>query len=115
MVQTMIGVLPDAVSAQQRQSQCAFALDKKRKNVAKLAEEKKSLAHKYFPPELTDRIDVWKGARNKIIHALMKQDLHTEDLSAVALDGQALVKTLCSKTSLYNRALERQANKENGK
>lgn len=76
---------------------------------------KKSLAHKYFLPELTDRIDVWKGARNKIIHALMKQDLHTEDLSAVALDGQALVKTLCSKTSLYNRALERQANKENGK
>lgn len=91
------------------------SLDAKRKNVAKLAEEKKSLAHKYFPPELTDRIDVWKGARNKIIHALMKQDLHTEDLSAVALDGQALVKTLCSKTSLYNRALERQANKENGK
>ncbi len=91
------------------------SLDKKRKNVAKLAEEKKSLAHKYFPPELTDRIDVWKGARNKIIHAPMKQDLHTEDLSAVALDGQALVKTLCSKTSLYNRALERQANKENGK
>ena len=45
----------------------------------------------------------------------MKQDLHTEDLSAVALDGQALVKTLCSKTSLYNRALKRQANKENGK
>lgn len=69
----------------------------KAENVAKLAEEKKSLAHKYFPPELTDRIDVWKGARNKIIHALMKQDLHTEDLSAVALDGQALVKTLCSK------------------
>lgn len=87
----------------------------KAENVAKLAEEKKSLAHKYFLPELTDRIDVWKGARNKIIHALMKQDLHTEDLSAVALDGQALVKTLCSKTSLYNRALERQANKENGK
>ena len=50
-----------------------------------------------------------------VLDALMEQDLHTEDLSAVALDGQALVKTLCSKTSLYNRALERQANKENGK
>lgn len=34
------------------------SLDAKRKNVAKLAEEKKSLAHKYFLPELTDRIDV---------------------------------------------------------
>lgn len=49
-----------------------ITLDTKRKKVAKLAEEKKSLAHKYFPSELTNRIENWKNERNRVIHALMK-------------------------------------------
>lgn len=88
------------------------SLDTKRKNVAKLAEEKKSLAHKYFPCELTDRIENWKNERNRVIHALMKQNLHTSDLRIIAEEGQTIVKTLCGKTTLYNRALERQAMKK---
>lgn len=88
------------------------SLDSKRKKVAKLAEEKKSLAHKYFPEELTDGIESWKNDRNRIIHALMKQSLHTEDLYELAMNGQALVKTLCNKTSLYNRALARLTEKK---
>lgn len=92
-----------------------ISIDSKRKKVAKLAEEKKSLAHKYFSTELTDSIEKWTVARNQLIHALMKQQLHTEDLSVLALQGQEITKTLCNKTSLYNRALERLLNrKENG-
>lgn len=84
----------------------------KRKKVAKLAEEKKGLAHKYFSVELTDSIEKWITDRNQLIHALMKQSLHTEDLSELAEQGQDIVKTLCNKVSLYNRALERQASKK---
>ncbi len=84
------------------------SLDFKRKKIAKLAEEKKSLIRKYFPEELTDSIEVWKNERNRVIHALMKQSLHTGDLKKIALEGESLTKLLCNKSSLYNRALERQ-------
>lgn len=88
------------------------SLDFKRKRIAKMAEEKKSLANKYFQPELLDGIEVWKNDRNRMIHALMKQSIHTEDLREIAERGQTLIKTLCGKTSLYNRALARQAEKK---
>lgn len=88
------------------------SINTKRKKVAKLAEEKKGLAHKYFSVELTDSIEKWIADRNQLIHALMKQSLHTEDLSGLAERGQDIVKTLSNKVSLYNRALERQASKK---
>jgi hypothetical protein len=88
------------------------SLDFKRKKIAKLAEEKKSLIRKYFPAEVTDRIEAWKDSRNKVIHALMKQSLHTRDLKEIALQGEALAKLLCNKTTQYNRSLKRMAEKE---
>ena len=83
------------------------SLDSKRKRVEKMAEEKNSYAAKYFPPELTDRINQWRLKRNSLIHALLKQSIHTEEIRSVALDGQRIVKTLNSKTTSYNRALEK--------
>ena len=88
------------------------SLDFKRKKIAKLAEEKKSLIRKYFPTELTDSIEVWKNERNRVIHALMKQSLRTGDLREIALAGEGLTKLLCNKTTQYNRALERLAEKK---
>ena len=88
------------------------ALDYKRKKIAKLAEERKNLIRKYFPVEITDRIETWKNERNRVIHALMKQSLHTEDLSKIAREGETLTKLVCNKSTQYNRALERLAEKE---
>ena len=88
------------------------SIDRKVKLVAKLAEEKKNPAHKYFPPELTDEILAWKEKRNKLIHALLKQALHSEDLLAVAEEGLALTKQMCSKATSHRRVLERMANDE---
>ena len=87
------------------------SLDKKCKNVAKMAESKKNLASQYFSKELTDSVFAWKEDRNKLIHALLKQSLHTEDLRAVAEKGEVIVKQLCSKTASFKRALERAAAK----
>lgn len=89
-----------------------WSIDKKLTRVEKLAEEKKSPAAKYFPTELTEAIRAWKERRNQLIHALLKQSLHTEDLCKHAEKGHLLVKTLCSKVTSYNRYLEK-LSKEN--
>ena len=85
------------------------SLDSKRKKLAKLAEDKNSLEQRYFSPELTDRIGEWKDKRNRIIHALLKQSLHTEDLLEIAEEGEEIAKTLRTKVNAYNKALERHA------
>lgn len=89
-----------------------ISIDKKAKGVAKLAEEKKNPAHRYFPPELTNGILAWKGKRNQLIHALLKQSLHSEDLLEVAEEGEQLAKQLCSKATSHRRALERENTKK---
>ena len=87
------------------------SIDAKVKKVAKLAEEKKNPAHRYFFPELTDGILTWKEKRNQLIHALLKQSLHSEDLLEVAEEGEKLAKQLCSKATSHRRALERERQK----
>ena len=82
------------------------SIESKIKKLAKVAEEKKNPAHKYFAPELTDALLKWKEQRNRMIHALMKQQLHTEDLLILSEDGRTLIKTLSSKTKSYNRKME---------
>ncbi len=76
-----------------------------------MAREPKSLASKYFSPSLTDGVLAWKDRRNTMIHALLKQSLHTEDLRELAEEGQALVKAVNTKTSAFNRATEPQKSK----
>lgn len=79
--------------------------------VDELRREKKSLLHRSFPVEFIEGIYQWLDARNQLIHALMKQNLHTEDLQKIALEGQQIVKQLNSKATNYRKALERQAAK----
>ena len=90
-----------------------FSLDSKRKKVAKMAENKKSCAAKYFPPELTNQIDRWRLKRNSLIHALLKQSIHTEEVRSIALEGQTIAKTLNSKVTSYNRMLKRKSENNN--
>jgi hypothetical protein len=85
------------------------SIDAKAKKVAKLAEEKKNPAHRFFSSELTNGILAWKEKRNQLIHALLKQSLHSEDLFEVAEEGERLTKQLCSKATSHRRALEKQA------
>ncbi len=81
--------------------------DSRAKRVAKLAEEKRNPAHRCFPPQLTEGILAWKEKRNRLIRALLKQSLRSEDLLQVAEEGEQLAKQLCSKTTSHCRALER--------
>lgn len=83
----------------------------KLRRVSELRRAKKSLLNRSLSEELLQEIHQWKDERNRLIHALMKQDLHTEDLQKIALEGQQIVKQLNSKATNYRKALERQAAK----
>lgn len=65
------------------------------------------LMHKYFSDDLLERILVWKDERNRLIHALLQQQLEHNEVSKIAAEGEVLVKTLRSRASSYNRAVEK--------
>ena len=90
-----------------------LSLERKVKKIEKLAENKKSLARKYFGKDtLLQELLSWKEERNKIIHALMKRNNSTEELSAIAVEGERLVKELNRRSQQYKRAFARAAEKE---
>jgi len=81
-------------------------LNRKLSKMEAVAREKKSLANKYFKPELFESVKLWKEERNRLMHALMKQSLTTEELQNLSEKGQLLVKKLCSVTTSYNRKIK---------
>lgn len=83
------------------------SLDKKISKIKTIARERKSLPSRYFDDEFLDLIISWKNERNRMIHALMKQLLATEELEHLAFQGKNIAKILCSKSTNYKRALER--------
>lgn len=83
------------------------SIDRKVKLLMAQATEKKSLAQKFFQLEMMQAVLDWKNRRNPLMHSLMKQQLHTGDLSGLAEEGLALVKQVGNKVKLFNRAVER--------
>lgn len=82
-------------------------LTKKLNRVSEIQRNKTGLLRKYITEELIEEIHEWKNNRNPVVHALLKLNLNTEDLKSIAEKGQSIVKTLCSKVTSYNRALEK--------
>lgn len=87
-------------------------LNAKISKVREMQREKKGLIRKYITEEMLDIVSEWKEERNCLIHALMKQSLHTEDLEKVALKGQELAKLISNKGKSYNNALNRKREKQ---
>ena len=85
------------------------SIDRKIKKVKKLTEEKKGLARKYFAEDFLDSIHSWKERRNPLIHELMKQPFLTDEMSAIAAEGEVIVKELCRCANNYKRAVERKS------
>lgn len=91
------------------------SIDRKLNKILKIAEQKRSLPNKYFSDDLIERIAAWKEERNRLIHALMKQSLTTEELRLLAENGQALTRELCNRANNYKRAATRRSNTESKK
>ena len=82
-------------------------LEKKIGYIKEIAREKKSLAYRYFSDSLLDEIMVWKEERNRLIHALLKQTLTTEEVSKIAHTGERLTKEIRTRATNFSRAVER--------
>lgn len=87
-------------------------IDSKIRYIKKMAEEKKSLLHKYFPDDLLDQILTWKEDRNRLIHALLKQQLEHNEISTLAMRGKQLADELRKRAGNYNRAIDRRKAKD---
>lgn len=87
------------------------SIEKKINKVRAISGEANGLAIKYFASDFLDTIENWKNRRNPLIHALMKQQLTTEELLNLATEGQAIVKDLSRLSRNYKRAVERKAKK----
>ena len=82
-------------------------IDSKVKYIKKLAENKKDLLHKYFSDELLDSLLQWKEDRNRLIHALLKQNFAHNEIADLALRGKELTDSLRNKARNYNRAVDK--------
>ena len=86
-------------------------IDSKTKYIKKLAENQKDILHRYFSDDLLDRILNWKEQRNRIIHALLKQQLEHGEVGSLANEGNELVKILRNRAGSYNKMIDKQEGK----
>jgi len=87
-------------------------INSKIKYIQKLAAFNNDLLHKYFSDNLLDRLLIWKEERNRLIHALLKQQLEHNEVTELAAEGKQLVDELRNRAGNYNRAMDRRKAKE---
>ena len=86
-------------------------IDSKVKYIQKLAENRKDTLHKYFADDMLTELLTWKEDRNRLIHALLKQQLEHNEIKALAEQGKQLVDELRKRAGNYNRAIDRRKEK----
>ncbi len=88
------------------------SIDSKIRYIQKLAEQKKTIPNRYFSDDLLNQILAWKEDRNRLIHALLKQQLEHNEVSNHASQGKRLVDGLRKRAGNFNRAMDRRKAKE---
>lgn len=84
------------------------SIESKIQYVQKQIESGNKMLAKYFQDDLLKKILGWKEKRNKLIHALLKQDLEHNEIHELAVQGDELAKQLRSRANSYNRAADRE-------
>ena len=87
------------------------SIDSKIKEILKCRSNRKDLMYRYFADDLLDKILAWKEERNRMVHALLKQELTSEELENLALQGKEYARLFSNRATNYRRALERAQNK----
>ena len=87
-------------------------IDSKLRYIMKLAENKSCLLHKFFADDLLQQILDWKDERNRLIHALLKQEFAHNEITNLAVRGKELSDKLKSQAGKYNRAADKKQMKE---
>ena len=83
------------------------SIESKIKEILKCRSNRKDLMYRYFSDDLLDKILAWKEERNRMVHALLKQELTSEELENLALQGKEYARQFCNRATNYRRALER--------
>ncbi len=83
-------------------------IDSKLMFIHKHAQNKKYLLSRYFADDLMLQLRAWKNERNPLIHDLLNQKLGPDALQDLAIRGNDLIKTLRTRTTNHNRAVDRQ-------
>ena len=86
-------------------------IDSKVKYIRKLAENRKDTLHKYFSDDMLTELLEWKEDRNRLIHALLKQQLEHNEIRTLAEQGKQLVDELRKRAGNYNRVIDRRKEK----
>ena len=87
-------------------------INSKVKYIQNLAAFQNDLLHRYFSDDLLDQILIWKDQRNRLIHALLKQQFEHNEVRELAAQGKQLVDELRKRAGNYNRAIDRRKAKE---
>ena len=95
-----------------RNSNGIATFGEKKKKIADVSREKKSLMHRYFSDDLMERTMEWVNERNAVIHALLKKNTTTDGLRDFAERGESLCKELRNRANNYKRMVERRKAKE---
>ena len=88
------------------------SIDSKIKEILKCRSNRKDLMYRYFSDDLLDNILDWKEERNRMVHALLNQELTSEELLNLALQGKEYARLFSNRATNYRRALERVKNKD---
>lgn len=86
-------------------------INSKIKYIQSCARSDNKMLSKYFSDDFLEQVLAWKEERNRLIHALLKQQFDHNEISALASSGNTLVKTLKSRAGNFNRAADRQKEK----
>ena len=73
---------------------------------------RKGLLKRYFSDGLLDCILVWKDGRNRLIYALLKQQLGHNEIYGLAQQGESLADELRNRVGNYNRSIDRRKAKD---
>ena len=73
---------------------------------------RKDLLHKYFSDDLLNQLLTWKEDRNRLIHALLRQQFAHNEISMLAEQGKQLADELRKRAGNYNRAMDRRKEKD---
>ena len=61
---------------------------------------------------MLDEILIWKEERNRLIHALLKQELAHNEVLEIAQRGNDLAEKIRNRSRNYSRAVERKTSKD---
>ena len=90
----------------------SLKLNEKLNKIKSRKEFEDKYIRKHISKEFIEDINSWKSERDKLIHALVKNEYDYDALKTIALHGECLANKLASKSKLLNNYLDKKLKEE---